>query len=71
MKRHKVDPNNLPTERVLALNRKNVIRQGVLYRDQLPGTLENVVVCDCGNGERLWYITHFIVESDLLNLPEE
>lgn len=71
MKRHKVDIDNLPTGRVLALNTKNIIRQGMLYMDQLPGTLKNVVVCDCGNGEKLWYITHFIVEKDLLNLPEE
>lgn len=68
MKRHKVDIENLPTDAVLAINEWGDILFGTLYiDDEFP----KVISCQGPRGYWKSHITHYILKSDLLNLPEE
>ena len=68
MKRHKVDPNNLPTEEVIAINKWGAMRIGQLNTYSQSGIITDVF-CE-SSVDNLWDVTHYILKSDLLNLPE-
>jgi hypothetical protein len=68
MKKHKVDPENLPTGEVIAINFAKEISVGVLSI-KMYGKHGDSVVCTSGT-VNLWGITHYITKEDILNARE-
>jgi hypothetical protein len=64
----KIDPNNLPIERVAAfeIKNKNLLFVGTLYVDNDFG-----ISIEMYKGANVHGFTHYIPLSDLLNLPTE